>query len=108
MVAWSTVATLVAGSTDMAPQVQEEVDRINELLPPHLKLGMNATDVELWAAIFSLNGSFIEGPTPHRTWRDAAISEKVRRIAAEEPYDEPKPKAKVGRYPHGRKASKGL
>lgn len=60
------------------------IDEINQLLPTHLKkLDDQATEVDLWAAIFSLYDNYVVGPHPHETWKDAALDEKLKRIAAE-------------------------
>lgn len=64
----------------MVPQIQAEVDKINTLLPPHLQLNEQSSDVMLWAAIFSLHGNYVAGPAPHKTWKDAAVSERVERL----------------------------
>ena len=64
----------------MAPQVQAEIDRINQLLPPFLKLRDGCSPEELWAVIFRLHTDYVEGPAPHKTWKDAAINEKQKRV----------------------------
>ena len=64
----------------MAPQVKEEVDKINKLLPPTLQLSEELSRVELWAVIFRLHSDWIAGPEPHSTWKEAAVNERLLRV----------------------------
>lgn len=66
---------------DLIPLLTRAADALEATLTP-LPVNDGSTEVDLWAEIHRLR-SAMKGPDPFPTWYEAAVDERIRRVAAE-------------------------